>query len=99
MTTNRSRPRSIPIWNRSIKSILRNAAFVLAELVLKGIVVAVLAIPVMIALAVAGLLSVLNLVVAVLLSILAQSMALARAGAGVRLGETGFRAILLLAQI
>jgi hypothetical protein len=50
-----------------MKKLLLNAAFVLAELVLKGLFLAVLAIPVMIALGVAGL-----------LSVLVQAMALAR---------------------
>ena len=42
-----------------MKKLLLNAAFVLTELVLKGLFLAVLAIPVIIALVVAGLLSVL----------------------------------------
>jgi membrane protein implicated in regulation of membrane protease activity len=50
-----------------MKKLLLNAAFVLAELVLKGLFLAVLAIPVMIALGVAGL-----------LSVLVQAMAFAR---------------------
>ena len=53
-----------------MKKLLLNAAFVLAELVLKGLVLAVLAIPVMIALVVAGL-----------LSVLVQAMAFARRAA------------------
>ena len=59
-----------------MKKLLLNAAFVLAELVLKGLVLAVLAIPVMIALVVAGL-----------LSVLVQAMAFARRAGGACLGE------------
>jgi membrane protein implicated in regulation of membrane protease activity len=59
MTIIRSWSRFVPFWNHSMKKLLLNAAFVLAELVLRGLFLAVLAIPVMIALGVAGLLSVL----------------------------------------
>lgn len=58
MTLIRSRARFVALWNDAMKKRLLDAASVLAEIVLNGLFLAVLALPVMIVLGGAGLLSV-----------------------------------------